>query len=96
MADGSDRSARWLLAVVVFLIVYGSLFPFNFGGRTTGNVEKPKPEQAEEPDDPVDFPDDSEPNGEPAEAPHEDEAAAEEENPKPAPSEDIDVDGLFD
>jgi len=32
MADGSNRSARWLLAVVSFLIVYGSLFPFNFGG----------------------------------------------------------------
>ncbi|MFO1377118.1 MAG: VanZ family protein [Steroidobacteraceae bacterium] len=32
MADGSNRSARWLLAVVTFLIVYGSLFPFNFGG----------------------------------------------------------------
>jgi VanZ family protein len=32
MADRSNRSARWLFAVVVFLIVYGSLFPFNFGG----------------------------------------------------------------
>ncbi len=36
MADGSNRSARWLLAVVAFLIVYGSLFPFNFGGLDFG------------------------------------------------------------
>jgi VanZ family protein len=30
MPDTSVRTARWLLAVVVFLIVYGSLFPFRF------------------------------------------------------------------
>lgn len=35
MADGNNRTARWLLAVVAFLIVYGSLFPFNFGGLDT-------------------------------------------------------------
>jgi len=29
-SDDSVRAARWLLAVVVFLIVYGSLFPFRF------------------------------------------------------------------
>lgn len=30
MAETGVRTARWLLAVVVFLIVYGSLFPFRF------------------------------------------------------------------
>lgn len=30
MRDSSERAARWLLAVVVFLIAYGSLFPFRF------------------------------------------------------------------
>ncbi len=30
MPDAGVRTARWLLAVVVFLIVYGSLFPFRF------------------------------------------------------------------
>jgi len=32
MTDGGVRSARWLLAIVVFLILYGSLFPFRFEG----------------------------------------------------------------
>ena len=30
MPETGVRTARWLLAVVVFLIVYGSLFPFRF------------------------------------------------------------------
>lgn len=30
MSDAGARTARWLLAVVVFLILYGSLFPFRF------------------------------------------------------------------
>ncbi|MBM5812191.1 MAG: hypothetical protein FJ191_09540 [Gammaproteobacteria bacterium] len=30
MADGSTRTAAWLYAVVLFLIVYGSLYPFRF------------------------------------------------------------------
>lgn len=30
MRESSERAARWLLAVVLFLIVYGSLFPFRF------------------------------------------------------------------
>ncbi len=30
MSESGARAARWLLAVVVFLIVYGSLFPFRF------------------------------------------------------------------
>lgn len=32
MADGSTRTAAWLYAVVLFLIVYGSLYPFRFTG----------------------------------------------------------------
>ncbi len=30
MADASTRTAGWLLAVIAFLIVYGSLYPFRF------------------------------------------------------------------
>ena len=30
MSDSGARTARWLLVVVVFLILYGSLFPFRF------------------------------------------------------------------
>ncbi len=30
MSDGSRRIAHWLLAVIAFLIVYGSLYPFGF------------------------------------------------------------------
>ena len=30
MADASTRTAAWLLAVIAFLIVYGSLYPFRF------------------------------------------------------------------
>ena len=30
MSDGSNSTARWLLAVVTFLILYGSLYPFRF------------------------------------------------------------------
>lgn len=30
MSEGRNSTARWLLAVVAFLIVYGSLFPFRF------------------------------------------------------------------
>jgi VanZ family protein len=30
MADSGNRTAAWLLAIVLFLIVYGSLFPFSF------------------------------------------------------------------
>lgn len=37
-SDDSVRAARWLLAVVVFLIVYGSLFPFRFEGTDTGGL----------------------------------------------------------
>ena len=32
MIDGNRRIARWLLAVIAFLIVYGSLYPFSFAG----------------------------------------------------------------
>ncbi|HEY7753045.1 MAG TPA: VanZ family protein [Steroidobacteraceae bacterium] len=32
MRDPNRRIATWLLAVVAFLIVYGSLYPFSFGG----------------------------------------------------------------
>jgi VanZ family protein len=30
MTQGGQRGARWLLAIVTFLIVYGTLFPFRF------------------------------------------------------------------
>ena len=30
MADGSTRTAAWLCGVVLFLIAYGSLYPFRF------------------------------------------------------------------
>ena len=32
MSDGNRRIAYWLLAVISFLIVYGSLYPFGFSG----------------------------------------------------------------
>lgn len=32
MADANRRIAAWLLAVIAFLIVYGSLYPFSFAG----------------------------------------------------------------
>ncbi|MBX3703219.1 MAG: VanZ family protein [Steroidobacteraceae bacterium] len=32
MTDANRRIAAWLLAVIAFLIVYGSLYPFRFGG----------------------------------------------------------------
>ena len=38
MSDSTDRAARWLLAVVLFLIVYGSLFPFGFTNSGAGSL----------------------------------------------------------
>jgi len=35
LADANTRTAAWLLAVIAFLIVYGSLYPFRFA--TVGN-----------------------------------------------------------
>lgn len=32
MIEGNRRIAHWLLAVIAFLIVYGSLYPFSFAG----------------------------------------------------------------
>ena len=32
MADSNTRTATWLLAVIAFLIAYGSLYPFRFAG----------------------------------------------------------------
>ena len=32
MADSNTRTAAWLLAVIAFLIAYGSLYPFRFAG----------------------------------------------------------------
>lgn len=37
-SEGDQRTARWLLAVVTFLIVYGSLYPFRFAGTDTEGV----------------------------------------------------------
>lgn len=39
-AESSQRAARWLLAVVLFLIVYGSLYPFRFEGTGTYGVQE--------------------------------------------------------
>jgi VanZ family protein len=40
MADSGNRTAGWLLAIVLFLIVYGSLFPFAFDwSRADGPLE---------------------------------------------------------
>ncbi len=38
MADASARTAAWLLAVVVFLIVYGTLYPFRFAAVDAGSL----------------------------------------------------------
>lgn len=38
MPDDSLRTARWLLSVVVFLIVYGSLYPFRFEDAGAGDI----------------------------------------------------------
>jgi VanZ family protein len=38
VSDGGVRSARWLLAIVLFLILYGSLFPFRFEGAGPASV----------------------------------------------------------
>jgi VanZ family protein len=38
MSEAGVRTARWLLAVVVFLIVYGSLFPFRFEDAGIGGL----------------------------------------------------------
>ena len=37
-SDDSVRAARWLLAVVTFLIVYGSLYPFRFEGADVAGL----------------------------------------------------------
>jgi len=37
-SDDSVRAARWLLAVVTFLIVYGSLYPFRFEGVEVAGI----------------------------------------------------------
>ena len=36
--DDGQRAARWLLAVVTFLIVYGSLYPFRFAATETQGI----------------------------------------------------------
>ena len=38
-SDESVRAARWLLAVVAFLIVYGSLYPFRFEGAGAAGIQ---------------------------------------------------------
>lgn len=38
MSEAGVRTARWLLAVVVFLILYGSLFPFRFEDAGIGSL----------------------------------------------------------
>jgi VanZ family protein len=38
VSDTGARTARWLLAVVAFLIVYGSLFPFRFEDAGIGSL----------------------------------------------------------
>ena len=37
-SDDSVRAARWLLVVVAFLIVYGSLYPFRFEGVEVAGI----------------------------------------------------------
>lgn len=39
MADAHTRTAAWLLAVIAFLIVYGSLYPFRFAAVDGGPIE---------------------------------------------------------
>ncbi len=39
--DDGQRAARWLLAVVTFLIIYGSLYPFGFAAGEAHGCDGP-------------------------------------------------------